>query len=93
MKNGRPALALPIASALALIAFLRLRFVTEPPGPLNSLGLPPAPGLYTTLDLLFFTALFIWSIAKFGEEENTQPLWPYALSVALCSYPLLTCVF
>ena len=93
MKNGRPALALPIATALAFIAFLRLRFITEPPGPPIASGTPTTPGLYTTLDLLFITALFIWSIAKFAEEDNVQPLWPYALSVAFCSYPLLASVF
>ena len=93
MKNGRPALALPIATALAFIAFLRLRFITEPPGPPIAPGISATPGLYTTLDLLFITAFFIWSIAKFAEEDNDQPLWPYALSVVFCTYPLFTCIF
>ena len=92
MKKGRPAFALPLASALACIAFLRLRFVIEPPGPLTAQGLPSAPGLYTTLDLLLITALFIWSTAKIAEEDNARPLWPYGLSVAFCIYPLLACI-
>jgi len=89
----RPAFALLLFSVLAFVVFLRLRFVIEPPGPASALGIPAAPGSYTTLDLLFIIALFIVSAAKFAEEEYDRPLWPYALAVLFCLYPLLVTIF
>ena len=80
-------------SALACLVFLWLRFGVEPPGPPDARGVPAPPGTDTTCDLLLIVSLFIWSIAKFGEDDGDQPLWPYALSVLFCAYPLLVVIF
>jgi hypothetical protein len=85
----RPHFSLLFASALTSAAFAALR---------HSRGVPvfasPASGdpIHTTTGALLILLAVSWCIlalGKFGEDEDGELKWPYALAIAFCLYPIL----